>query len=98
VTSNHFHESDQISITPLSLITADCDIELIGLPEAVHQLGVHYMTAYRYVRTGRLPATIMNGLWRVDLADIRAFIERGSGWSRVPALPCLMPTRFAAYR
>jgi excisionase family DNA binding protein len=83
VTSNHFHESDQSSNTPMSLNTADCDTELIGLPEAAHQLGVHYMTAYRYVRTGRLPATIINGLWRVDPADIRSFIERGSGLVRV---------------
>jgi MerR family transcriptional regulator, light-induced transcriptional regulator len=30
---------------------------LLGLQEAADQLGVHYMTAYRYVRTGRLPAT-----------------------------------------
>ncbi len=41
------------------------------------------MTAYRYVRTGRLQATIMNGLWHVDPSDIRAFTERGSGLSRV---------------
>ena len=30
--------------------------ELITLHEAAARLGVHYMTAYRYVRTGRLPA------------------------------------------
>ena len=28
----------------------------LSLPEAAEELGVHYMTAYRYVRTGRLPA------------------------------------------
>ena len=30
--------------------------EPISLQEAASRLGVHYMTAYRYVRTGRLPA------------------------------------------
>ena len=28
----------------------------VTLHEAAERLGVHYMTAYRYVRTGRLPA------------------------------------------
>ena len=28
----------------------------LTLPEVAEKLGVHYMTAYRYVRTGRLPA------------------------------------------
>ena len=28
----------------------------ISLQEAADQLGVHYMTVYRYVRHGRLPA------------------------------------------
>ena len=28
----------------------------LTLQEAADLLGVHYMTAYRYVRTGRLPA------------------------------------------
>ena len=29
---------------------------LLSLQEAADRLGVHYMTAYRYVRTGRLRA------------------------------------------
>ena len=33
------------------------DPSLITLQEAADRLGVHYMTAYRYVRTGRMPAT-----------------------------------------
>ena len=31
--------------------------ETLGLRECAERLGVHYMTAYRYVRTGMLPAT-----------------------------------------
>ena len=32
------------------------DDNVVGLREAAASLGVHYMTAYRYVRTGQLPA------------------------------------------
>ncbi|MBI2706462.1 MAG: B12-binding domain-containing protein [Actinobacteria bacterium] len=38
----------------------------VGLQEAADQLGVHYMTAYRYVRTGRLVAWREGGRWLVD--------------------------------
>ena len=38
----------------------------LGLQEAADRLGVHYMTAYRYVRTGRLPATRIGSQWWVD--------------------------------
>lgn len=44
--------------------------EPISLDEAARRLGVHYMTAYRYVRTGRLPAVKTDGTWRVDPADV----------------------------
>lgn len=42
----------------------------ISLQETADRLGVHYMTAYRYVRTGRLPATRDGVLWMVDPADV----------------------------
>ena len=42
----------------------------LSLQEAADRLGVHYMTAYRYVRTGRLPATKQGASWRVDQADL----------------------------
>ena len=42
----------------------------ITLQAAAERLGVHYMTAYRYVRTGRLPATRDGVEWRVDPQDI----------------------------
>jgi MerR family transcriptional regulator, light-induced transcriptional regulator len=44
---------------------------LLGLQEAADRLGVHYMTAYRYVRTGRLPATRIGAQWWVDPLDLR---------------------------
>lgn len=44
--------------------------ERITLQEAADVLGVHYMTAYRYVRTGRLAAVKEGAEWRVDPADL----------------------------
>jgi excisionase family DNA binding protein len=49
----------------------------ISLHDAAERLGVHYMTAYRYVRTGRLPASKEGAEWRVALADIEAFQAAG---------------------
>jgi excisionase family DNA binding protein len=45
----------------------------IRLREAAERLGVHYMTAYRYVRMGTLPATKVGGEWRVRTADLERF-------------------------
>ena len=42
----------------------------ITLQEAAERLGVHYMTAYRYVRTGKLPAEKEGVHWMVDAADV----------------------------
>jgi excisionase family DNA binding protein len=44
--------------------------EPISLREAARRLGVHYMTAYRYVRTGRLPARRDGQEWLIDPADL----------------------------
>lgn len=44
----------------------------ITLRQAADALGVHYMTAYRYVRTGRLPAERDGAEWRVRPADVEA--------------------------
>ena len=75
----------------------------ISLREAAERLGVHYMTAYRYVRTGRLPATLDGAVWTVGTADLVAF-EKGqlpparaaSGRQRRPARPARLAQRMAA--
>jgi MerR family transcriptional regulator, light-induced transcriptional regulator len=54
---------------------ADMD-KVLSLEEAAQQLGVHYMTAYRYVRLGRLPARQVNGRWTVQQADVAALERR----------------------
>ncbi len=46
----------------------------ITLRDAAEALGVHYMTAYRYVRLGQLPAEKVAGQWRIDPADLAALV------------------------
>ena len=52
------------------------DDTLLSLRAAADQLGVHYMTAYRYLRLGTLPAKKVNGVWQVRMADLSAVIGR----------------------
>jgi excisionase family DNA binding protein len=47
--------------------------EELNLKQVAAQLGVHYMTAYRYIRTGRLPARREGTGWVIDPADLVAF-------------------------
>lgn len=46
----------------------------VSLTEAAERLGVHYMTAYRYVRTGRLPASKVGSEWQVATRDLDTFV------------------------
>ena len=48
----------------------------VTLHEAAERLGVHYMTAYRYVRQGQLPALRTSAGWRVALKDLDQFSRR----------------------
>lgn len=49
----------------------------LGLRQAAEQLGVHYMTAYRYVRSGRLPARKAGNEWQVDPDDLARLVAPG---------------------
>jgi excisionase family DNA binding protein len=44
--------------------------EQLELQEAADALGVHYQTAYRWVRSGRLPAQLVGGRYRVTRRDL----------------------------
>lgn len=48
---------------------------LLTLQEAAERLHVHYMTAYRWVRRGDLPAFKTGGRLRVRLDDLERFLE-----------------------
>jgi MerR family transcriptional regulator, light-induced transcriptional regulator len=49
----------------------------VTLHEAAEMLGVHYMTAYRYVRLGLLAASKSGGMWHVEVADLAEFRAGG---------------------
>jgi len=51
----------------------DADEGTVDLARAAAHLGVHYQTAYRWVREGRLPAVRVRGRYRLAVADIDAF-------------------------
>ena len=58
--------------------------DVLTLHEAAEELGVHYMSAYRYVRLGLLDATKRGGVWKVERSSIAAF-RAGSNRSPVAA-------------
>ena len=43
----------------------------LTINEAAQRLGVHYMTVYRYIRLGMLPARKEGSGWRIDPADLK---------------------------
>jgi MerR family transcriptional regulator, light-induced transcriptional regulator len=51
----------------------------LTLQEVSQQLSVHYMTAYRWVRTGRLAAAMAGGVWEVDVGDLERFVDGRGG-------------------
>lgn len=51
----------------------------LTLQEAADALDVHYMTAYRYVRLGLLPAQRRGRSWVISRADLDAFVHERSG-------------------
>ena len=58
----------------------------VGLQEAAEILGVHYMTVYRYVRTGRLAAEQDGHTWRVRIEDLDTVsVGRGADHPRSAA-------------
>jgi excisionase family DNA binding protein len=48
----------------------------LTLEEAAELLQVHYMTVYKYVRTGRIKAERRQARWVIDSNDLEAFRER----------------------
>ena len=60
----------------------DAPPEAVTLQEAADRLGVHYMTAYRYVRLGLLPATKEGASWRVAATDLDRMAAGDGGASK----------------
>jgi excisionase family DNA binding protein len=62
-------------MAPTVNVVPDPDLTLQGAAEV---LGVHYMTAYRYVRLGLLAATKSGGTWHVAQSDVDVFRAGGT--------------------
>jgi excisionase family DNA binding protein len=67
-------------------------VEPLTLPEAAEELGLHYMTVYRYVRTGRLPAQRVGGTWQIAPADLE-LVRRAEPGGRRPRPTGPAPSR-----
>jgi MerR family transcriptional regulator, light-induced transcriptional regulator len=52
--------------------------DALDLQHAAERLGVHYQTAYRWVRDGRLPAERLGGRYRIAVADLDALVAERS--------------------
>jgi MerR family transcriptional regulator, light-induced transcriptional regulator len=57
----------------------------VDLQRAAEELGVHYQTAYRWVRNGTLPAHLVGGRYVVTPADIAAVAARRTQPATPPA-------------
>jgi excisionase family DNA binding protein len=56
-------------------MTDEAPSPMLSIKESAERLGVHYMTAYKYVRHGKLPATKVGGEWRVSEADLEVMLS-----------------------
>jgi methanogenic corrinoid protein MtbC1 len=61
--------------------------EWSNLKEVARALDVHYMTAYRYVRQGRLEARWVDNGWQVHRDEIEAFRTGGTGGGATDGAP-----------
>ncbi len=55
--------------------------DVLTLAEVAERLGVHYVTAYRYVRHGQLPAHQEGRRWCVASESLQKFLNRAEGSS-----------------
>jgi excisionase family DNA binding protein len=50
--------------------------KLLSIEEVAEILGLEYKTIYRLIRSGELPAARVGRVYRVDRADLEAYLER----------------------
>ena len=61
------------------------DSELIDLRTAAEQMGVHYQTAYKWVRSGKLEADLVEGRYLLRRPTVEALLQRRAAPKRPPA-------------
>ena len=49
--------------------------EMLSINDAAERLGLHYMTVYKYVRSGKLAGSKRDGSWHVSLADLNSLSD-----------------------
>lgn len=59
-----------VDSAPAGAVPTTADGDAVDLQTAADELGVHYQTAYRWVRSGRLDAQLVDGRYRVTEAAI----------------------------
>jgi excisionase family DNA binding protein len=69
---------------------------VLTLQEVADELGVHYMTAYRYVRLGLLPAAKSAGVWQVSRDDLEGFVSSSQTGPVAAGSPAPWSQRFEA--
>ena len=89
---------------------APSELTELNIKQVAAELSVHYMTAYRYVRTGRLPARKVGTGWVVSASDLARFVERplslirseegtfGADWRERLRLTLVIGDEMAAWR
>jgi excisionase family DNA binding protein len=72
--------------------------EPLDLQTAADEIGVHYQTAYRWVRSGRLPATVIAGRYWIEPDDLAEFVarRRQPATAATPTAPSAKRLRSAA--
>ena len=58
---------------------------VLDLKEAAGVLGVHYQTAYKWVRSGRLDAVVVRGRYQVEPAEVERVARERAQPTTVPA-------------
>lgn len=51
--------------------------KLLSVAEAAERLNVHKMTVIRAIKAGKIPAAKVGRFWRIEPADLEAYIEAG---------------------
>ena len=77
-----------MDVPRITVVDPAADVTLT-LQEAAASLGVHYQTAYKLLRSGQLPATVVRGRYVVAPAAVDALRKRRD----LPARPGARPSR-----
>lgn len=56
----------------------------LSVQEAADLLGLHYMTVYRHVRIGQLPARKVGNQWQLDRRDVEAVLRQRAPQDHAP--------------